>query len=189
MLGYSTSPHYDPEIRSVYVKTFHTRFLETTPFRGVEFTLGRAVCDAIESKTPMKVISDPAGADTELQGTITSLYKQLTNRTPQNEAREIALFLMCEVVWHDLRPGHEGRILTNPRSPDARERALERQFDPTVPPKPITPERAQPALLSSIGRAVPEQGETLTTALHMAVEKMAVEIVSAMEMRWSLPKT
>jgi hypothetical protein len=66
---------------------------------------------------------------------------------------------------------------------------LERQFDPTVPPKPITPERAQPALLSSIGRAVPEQGETLTTALHMAVEKMAVEIVSAMEMRWSLPKT
>ena len=189
MLGYSTAPNYDPEIRSVCVPIFRTRFIETTPYRGVEFTLTRAVVDAIESKTPMKVISNPSGADTELQGTVLQIQKQLTNRTPQNEAREVALYLHCEIVWHDLRPGHEGQILTNQRSRDVRERTMEMQFDPTVPPKPVTPDRPTPALMTSYGRAIPEQGETVTTALHMAINNMATEIVSAMEMRWSLPKS
>jgi len=189
MLGYSTAPNYDPEIRSVYVPTFHTRFFETTPFRGAEFTLQRKVVDAIESKTPMKVISDPAGADTELQGTIVSITKVLTNRTPQNEAREVALYLTVEIVWHDLRPGHEGQILTNHHRRDLQARGFEQPFDPTVPPMPVKPDRPQPATLSTTGRAVPELGETLTTALHMAIDKMAIEIVSAMEMRWSLPKS
>src|SRR5438105_3424760 len=67
ILGYSTAPNYDPEIRTVYVRIFKSKVLETGPYRGIEFTLTRAVIDAIESKTPMKVLSDPDGADTELQ--------------------------------------------------------------------------------------------------------------------------
>src|SRR3954452_22749391 len=81
LLGYSTAPNYDPGIRTVYLPCFKTRIIETTPYRGMEFTLTRKVGDAIESKTPMKVLSDPDGADTELQGTIVGLTKLLTNRT------------------------------------------------------------------------------------------------------------
>src|SRR6478735_11149430 len=115
MLGYTTAPNYDPTINTVYVPCFKTRVIETTPYRGMEMTLTRKVIDAIESKTPMKVVSDCDGADTELQGTVVAMSKLLTNRTPFNEALEIALYISCEIVWFDLRPGHEGKVLTNPR--------------------------------------------------------------------------
>src|SRR5215211_5030104 len=84
LLGYSTEPNYDPSIRTVYVPQFRTKVFETVPYRGMEMTLTRKVIDAIESKTPMKVLSDPDGADTELQGTMTALSKVLTNRTQFN---------------------------------------------------------------------------------------------------------
>jgi hypothetical protein len=184
LLGYSTAPNYDPGIRTVYVPIFETRVLETTPYRGVEFTLTRAVVDAIESKTPMKVVSDASGADTELQGTVVRLTKQLVNRTPFNEARELAHFLAVEVVWHDLRPGHEGRILTNPKRREGAAGPMEVPFDLTVAPLPPRPDRPVPVLLTSVGRAVPELGESNTTGLQMAINRMAVQIVSAMEEGW-----
>ncbi len=187
-LGYSTAPNYDPEIRTVYVPMFRTRALETTPFRGVEFTLTRAVVDAIESKTPMKVVSDPNAADTELQGTVMSIAKALTNFTPQAEVRELQLNIYVEIVWHDLRPGHEGKILTNPTDRTKVVLPGEIPFDPKVPPQQVTPDKPQPVLLSSVGRAIPELGESVTTALQMAIDRMAVKIVSAMEKPWSLPK-
>ena len=40
-LGYTTAPNYDPGIRTVYVPIFKSKVLETTPYRGVEFTLTR----------------------------------------------------------------------------------------------------------------------------------------------------
>ena len=184
LLGYSTAPNYDPEIRTVYVPIFKSKVFETTPYRGMEFTLTRKVIDAIESKTPMKVLSDPDGADTELQGTVTGLSKLLVNRTPFNEAREVALYLTCEVVWHDLRPGHEGRILTNPRNRDGAVPPLDFPFDPENPPLPPKPDVPRPVQISANGRAMPEVGETSTTALHMAIDRLAVKIVSAMEQPW-----
>src|SRR3954470_16493604 len=82
LLGYTTAPNYDPGIRTVCVPVFRTKVFETTPYRGMEMTLTRKVIDAIESKTPMKVVSnDPDGADSELQGTVVGLSKILTNRT------------------------------------------------------------------------------------------------------------
>ena len=188
-LGYSTAPNYDPEIRTVYVPIFKTRMLETTPFRGVETTLTRAVNDAIESKTPMKVLSDPSSADTELQGTVMAISKLLTNYTPQNEAREIALHLYVQIVWHDLRPGHEGKVLTNPSRQAKIMLPGELPFDPKAPPPQVKPEQPQPVLMSSMGRAIPELGESVTTALQMAIDRMAVQIVSAMEKPWGLKKT
>lgn len=187
-LGYSTAPNFDPEIRTVYVPMFRTRLLETTPFRDVEFTLTRAVVDAIESKSPMKVLSDPSGADSELQGTVMAIAKVLTNYTPQNESREIALQLYVEVVWHDLRPGHEGKILTNPGRETHIVLPGEIPFDPKAPPPQVKPDKPQPVFMSSVGRAIPELGESITTALKMAIDRMAVQIVSAMEKPWDLPK-
>jgi hypothetical protein len=184
LFGYTTTPNYDPEIQTVYVPTFKTKVLETTPYRGMEFTLTRKVDDAIESKTPMKVLSDPDGADTELQGTITGLSKLLVNRTGFNEAREIALYLTCEIVWHDLRPGHEGKILTNPRNRDGTIPPFEFPFDPQNPPLPPRPDTPRPVQISANGRGMPEVGESSTTALQMAIDRLAVKIVSAMERPW-----
>jgi len=184
LLGYSTAPNYDPSIHTVYVPMFKTRVLAATPYRWMEMTLTRQVVDAIESKTPMKVLSDPDGADTELQGTITGLTKVLQNRTPFNEAREITLFMTVEVVWHDLRPGCEHKILTNPRQRDDSPAIEPIPFDPMNPPQPPKPDAPRPVVLSSSGRAIPELGESSTTALHIAIDRMAVRIVSAMEQPW-----
>ena len=183
-LGYTTAPNYDPDIRTVYVPIFKSKILETTPYRGIEFTLTRAVVDAIESKTPMKVLSDPDGADTELQGTIIRLDKLLSNRTPFNEVRELQLFLRVEIVWHDLRPGNEGKILTNPRRRDDAQPPLDIAFDAGNPPLPPGPDKPRPVTITTSGRGIPELGETSTSAMHMAVDRMAVKIVSAMEQPW-----
>jgi hypothetical protein len=188
-LGYTTAPNYDPEIRTVYVPMFRTRMLETNPYRGVEMTLERQVVDNIEHKTPMKVLSDPGGADSELQCTVVSVSKVLTNRTPQNEVREMALHLYVEIVWHDLRPGHEGKILTNPSRDTKVILPGDVPFDPGVPPPQVKPDKPQPVILSTIGRAIPELGESNTTALQMAINRMADQIISAMEKPWHLPKS
>jgi hypothetical protein len=184
LLGYSTTPNYDPSIHTVYVPIFKTRVLAATPYRWMEMTLTRQVVDAIESKTPMKVLSDPDGADTELQGTITGLNKVLQNRTPFNEAREIVLFMTVELVWHDLRPGCEHKILTNPRQRDDSPAIDPIPFDPLNPPLPAKPDAPKPVVLTTSGRAIAELGESSTTALQMAIDRMGVRIVSAMEQPW-----
>lgn len=184
MLGYTTRPNYDPSIRTVYVAGFKTKAFETGPYRGLEDVLTRKVVDAIESKTPFKVVSDPDGADTELQGVVVSLTKLLQNRTRFNEVRELDLQVAVEIVWHDLRPGNEGRVLTNPRARDNTPVGLDVPFDPTVPPAPLKPDAPRPVRLYADGRALVELGETSTSALNMALDRLAVQIVSAMEEPW-----
>jgi hypothetical protein len=185
IFGYTAAPNYDPEIRTVYVPVFRTKVFETTPYRGMEMTLTRKVIDAIESKTPMKVLSDCDGADTELQGTVVAMSKVLTNRTSFNEVRELALYISCEIVWFDLRPGHEGKILTNPRQRDAAVPPIGGfQFDPDNPPPPPKPDAPRPVAISANGRAMPEVGESSSTALNMCLDRLAVKIVSAMEQPW-----
>jgi hypothetical protein len=184
LLGYTTAPNYDPSIHTVYVPIFKTKVLETSPYRGVEMTLTRQVVDAIESKTPMKVLSDPDGADTELQGTVTALSKLHANRTPFNEAREVVLYLTVQLVWFDLRPGCDHKILTNPRRRDDSVPIEAVPFDPTNPPPPPGPDVPRPVTIVTSGRAIPELGESNTTALQMAIDRMAVRIVSAMEQPW-----
>lgn len=184
ILGYTSEPNYDPDIRTVFIPQFKSTVLETTPFRGMEFKLTREVITQLEATTPFKVISDPDGADTELQGTIVSLRKQLLNRTPFNETRDTELILGVEIVWHDLRPGREGKILTNPQPKKSALDAMAESFDPLNPAPPNKPDRPQPVFISDSGRIVHELGETSTSGLDMAIKKVAVKIVSAMERPW-----
>lgn len=184
LLGYTTEPNYDPEIRTVYVPIFKTSVLETTPYRGMEASLTRFVIDEIEQTTPFKVIHDPDRADTELQGNIVTLRKTLLNRTPFNEGRDIELVLGVEIVWHDLRPGKEGKILTNPQPKKSAIDAADIPFDPVNPPVPEGPQKPKPVLVVDKGRIVPELGETSTSGLDMALKRIAVKIVAAMERPW-----
>ncbi|HEY8505380.1 MAG TPA: LPS assembly lipoprotein LptE, partial [Gemmataceae bacterium] len=75
VLGYSTKPLYDEDIRTVYVPIFQNRVFQTGPYRGLEFQLTRALIREIEANTPFKVVSDPCRADTELLGTVLTLTK------------------------------------------------------------------------------------------------------------------
>src|SRR3954454_8731695 len=110
ILGYTTQPNYDLTIHTVYVPIFKN----TTLTQGLEFELTRAVVRELEAKTPFKVASCRAQADTELLGTVTAQNKVLINYNQLAEVREYQTNLPFEVVWRALRPGHAGELLSKP---------------------------------------------------------------------------
>lgn len=182
LLGYTTRPNFDDSIRTVYVPLFRNKAFQTEPYRGRERDLTRAVIRKIEAETPYKVVSDCDKADTELLGTMLFINKQLLNRNQQNEVRELELVLGVEVVWRDLR---DGRILTNRKRAPAVDPTVV-PFDPNNPPPPEGPDVPIPVLVQATGRGLPEVGESSTTALQMAMERVAVQVVQLMERPWQL---
>ncbi len=167
ILGYTTRPNYDPGIRTIRVPIFKNN----TYIRGLEFDLTRAVIREIQSKTPFRVVAADCAADTELTGTITTLNKIAINRTQLNEIREGQTTLAVEIVWRDLRTGE---VLSQPRP----------KSDPDGPPPPPPDAVAKPLLIQSLGTYIPELGGSTTTSLQENVNRLAVQIVSKMEIPW-----
>jgi hypothetical protein len=167
VLGYTTRPNYDPGIRTIRVPIFKNN----TYIRGLEFDLTRAVIQQIQVKTPFRVVSADCSADTELTGTIVTLNKLVINRTQLNEIREGQTTLGVEIVWRDLRTGE---VLSQPRP----------KSDPDGPPPPPPDTLAKPLLIQSLGTYIPELGGTTTTSLQQNVDRLAVQIVSKMEIPW-----
>src|SRR5213592_3775037 len=93
---------YDSNIKTVYVPVFTNRAFQTTPYRGMEVDITRAVVKEIGAKTKFKVVSDPDRADTELRGNIVSIGKNILNRNQQNLTREAEVVLVVDVLWWDL---------------------------------------------------------------------------------------
>jgi len=167
ILGYTTRPNYDPGIRTIRVPIFKNN----TFIRGLEFDLTRAVIREIGVRTPFKVVSADCPADTELTGTITALNKLVINRNQLNEIREGQTTLAVEIVWRDLRTGE---VLSQPRP----------KADPDGPPPPPPDAPPKPLLIQSLGNYIPELGGTTTTSLQENVNRLAVQIVSKMEIPW-----
>ena len=155
---------------------------EIARLREVEKKTWPVIMKEIETKTPYKVVSDCEQADTELLGTLLYINKSLLNRNQQNEVRELELTLGVEVVWRDLR---DGRILSN-RRPTRQIDPTLAPFDPNNPLPPEGPEAPFPVLVQATGRGLPEVGETSTTAIQMAIDRAAVQIVNLMEKPWHL---
>src|SRR5436309_13862790 len=88
VLGYTTRPNDDTCIHTVYVPTFTSQVMIDSTRRTLHEDLTKAVIREIEAKTPYKVVSDSAFADTELSGHIIALTKNLLNRNQLNEIRE-----------------------------------------------------------------------------------------------------
>ncbi len=169
ILGYTTMPNYDLTIHTVYVPIFKN----TTFSQGLEFELTRAVVREIEAKTPFKVASCRAQADSELIGTIVSRNKLLINYNQLGEVREVQTTVAVEVIWRDLRPGHAGEILSKP--------------NPGPEGKPLVLKEGQSApsfTLQSQAGFIPEIGQSLATALKDNCDRLAVQIVSMMEKPW-----
>ena len=180
---------YDPNIRTVYVPTFNNRAFQTTPYRGMEVDITRAVVRELGTKTPFRVVSDPERADTELIGNIVAIDKLKLNVNQQNALREGEIVVSVDVVWRDLR---DGRILSSPRKgspvpPGVVPPAVTPiPFDPDLsqPPQASVAQAALPTRVVASGRLLPELGETNATASKRVIDQLAVQIVSMMEKPW-----
>lgn len=183
VLGYSTEPPFDPTVKTVYLPVFKNVTFHTSPSRGIEVDLTEAIKRELNARrSPMRVVSDPALADTELVGTITKMAKGPQNRTPLNYNREFDVIIDCEIVWRDLR---SGRSLANARPfpPPAK---VDRPFDPSVEPPPPPPPDATAGfvLVAGFGRVIPELGESNATGEQAAIKQIARQVVNMMERPW-----
>src|SRR5262249_31134722 len=155
-------------------------FKNLTLYRGLEFQLTQAVVREIEEKTPFKVVNGDCAADTELTGTIISFNQNILNRNQLNEKREIETTSGVEVTWTDLRtgailsrPGGAGPAAPLPPPPP-------QTLPPGAPPPPPLP----PVLIQSIAGYIPELGESITSAQKKNTDRLAVQIISMMEVPW-----
>lgn len=181
IFGYSTEPQFDPSIRSVYIPVFKNIAFHTNPHRGIEADVTEAVVRELgKRRSTIRVVSDPARADTELIGTIIAINKGVLNRNQQNYTREAELVITAEIVWRDLR---DGRVLTSPAPPSEPDIM---PFDPTIepPPPPRPEELARPQLVTAAARILPELGESNASAQKLAVDQLARQIVNMMERDW-----
>lgn len=184
ILGYSTCPPFDPNIRSVYIPVFKSTALVTNPHKLLPVDITEAIVRELgDRRSPIRVVSDPERADTELVGTIINFQKTEQNRNQQNYTREMEIIVTAEVVWRDLRTGQP---LTGGRSAP---QTKPEPFDPSLPPPPDAPPLpvARPGDIVRIvafGRAIPELGESNVTAQQRAAKDMARYVVNLMEKPW-----
>lgn len=145
---------YPPHIRTVYVPVFES----DTYRRFVGEWLTEAVMKEIEAKTPYKVVGTP-NADSVLTGRITSDTKRVLVEDPYDNPREIEMGMRVEVRW------------------------IDRRGDMVEPMGPV-PVPEELALVGATGAAIPEVGQSVTTAQQKAIERLAQQIVGMMESPW-----
>lgn len=182
---------YDPNISTIYVRTFQNRAFQTNPYRAFEVDITEAVVAEIGRVTPFRVVSKPEAADTELIGVVVAITKQNHNRTQQNTVRDGELQVSVDVVWRDLRDGKILSTPTKPRQPGSPIGQLPGDpplvpFDPNVSVAPVTPEQPPlvPQRIFATGRYLIELGETNASAMARVQNRLAVQIVSMMERKW-----
>jgi hypothetical protein len=169
LFGYTTQPPFDCDIRTVYVPIAKN----DSYLRDVEFDLTREVVRALGT-SPYRVTSDRNHADTELLMKVTYPRKSTILLNQLGEARDVEIGINVEVEWRDLRPGHQGDILSNPK-----------RFDPNLEPLPgfakdVAP-KAIPLLVTPAVTYVPELGGSNATAQLQACRTAARQIVNMME--------
>jgi len=171
LFGYTTQPPFDPQIRSVYVPIA----LNVSYAKNLEFQLTQAVLTELNQRSGApRVTSDRAKADTELVMKIVTPRKTTILMNQNGENREAELALQIEVTWRDLRPGHVGDILSNPK-----------RFDPTRQPLPgegpeIAP-KAIPLMITPSAVFAPELGGSNLSANAQIVRRAAHQIVNMMD--------
>lgn len=149
--GYIVGSEFPSEVRSVYVPVFDSNLFR----RGVEFQLTEAVQREIQMRTPYRLVKEPQ-ADTKLTGKLVEYRKDLLGETKFDDPRELQLSLVVEMRWEDLRTGEILAEQLIPLSTDA-------------------------LLLTSTAELAPEVGHSLATSQQDAVDRLARQIVNAME--------
>jgi hypothetical protein len=145
----------------------------TTYLRGVEKDLTLAVIRELNT-SGFRVTSDCARADTQLDLKIVNNRKATVLFNQLGEVRDAELGVNIEVVWRDMRPGHLGDILSNPKRFDPQELPLPGE------PKAVAP-TAIPLLITPTANYVPELGGSNLSAHQQIVNRAARQVVNMME--------
>lgn len=145
---------YRPGIRTVHVPVF-----ESAAFRrNLGERLTEAVIKEIEFRTPYKVVHSPS-ADSTLHGSVGAVAKSVLAENANDEPRHLENVLNVSVTWVD----RAGGVLLY------------------TTPIPI------PSIVFNITESadfVPEAGQSTTTAQQEAIDRIAQQVVSQMEIPW-----
>jgi hypothetical protein len=170
-LGYTTQPTFDTTIRNVYVPIA----LNVSYAKNVEFDLTQAVLTELNTRAGApRVTSNRSCADSELVMKIVLPRKSVILTNQEGETREAETAFSIEVVWRDLRPGHVGDILSNPKRYNPDELPLPGE-GPATAPNPI------PLLITPTANYIPELGGSNVSAQALACRRAARQIVNMME--------
>ncbi len=145
---------YNPSIRTIYIPIVRNETFR--PELGVQLT--EALQKTVELRTPYKVVANPS-ADSTLTCRLTSQTKRVIVEANTDEPRAIENMLSVELTWTD----RQGNLL------------MENRFVPT----------GELSFYFIQGSDfIPEGGQSIATAQLRAIEQMADQIVSQMELRW-----
>ncbi len=145
---------YRNDVRTIYVPIVRNETWR--PQLGVQLT--EALQKAIQLRTPYRLVNDPS-ADSVLTCRVLNENKRVITETRNDDPRALEAKLSIELTWVD----RQNNVL------------MENRF---VPPEDI-------AFLFSQGvDFVPEAGQSISTAYMRAIDRLADEIVSQMEVRW-----
>ena len=123
---------------------------------GVQLT--EALQKSIELRTPYKVVATPS-ADSTLTCRVTSQAKRTVTQNRTDEPRAVETLVSVQVTWTD----RGGNLLMQNR---------------------VVPQGELAFYFVQGVDFVPEGGQSMATAQHRAVEKLANQIVNQMESRW-----
>ncbi len=145
---------YRSDVYSVYVPVFESDSLR----RNLGEQLTEAVIKRIELRTPYKVVSG-VHADSVLSGRILQDYKYVVAENVNDDPRDIEVEFKIEVSWRDRR----GDLISE-------------TYTCGIPSSIVTFGQAVPL--------IPESGQSVATAHLAAIEALAEQIVSRMEIPW-----
>ena len=145
---------YRSDIYTVHVPVFESESFRV--FLGEQLT--EAVVKQIELTTPYKVSQGPT-ADSVLYGHLIAEDKYVLAENINDEPRDIEVGMRLEVSWR----GRNGEMLAGP--------------DTFQVPYDL-------ARFAQAVNFVPEGGQSLATAQQEAIQKLAEQIVSRMELPW-----
>jgi hypothetical protein len=127
--------------------------------RNLGERLTEAVVKEIETKTPFKVLSDPALADSILSGRIVSERKSVLAENRNDEPRDVETSLIVVVNWID----RQGFAISQSSSFSLAQQSFS---------------------VTQTADFVPEAGQSVSTAQQEAIQRIAKQIVSQMEAPW-----
>jgi len=101
VLGYSTKGLVPRQFKTVAVPIFKN----FTLYRRFEFELTQAVVEMIEGRTHLKVVNDPAQADTVLLGEILDFQPRVLTKNVNDQVQELRFNLVVSIRWKNLKNG------------------------------------------------------------------------------------
>ena len=141
------------------IRTIHVPIVRNDTFRhniGVQLT--EALIRSIELRTPYKVVSDP-NADSTLTCRISNEAKRVVAETVNDDPRVLNSTVSIELTWTDRR----GNLLLTNRFVPAGELSF---------------------YFIHVSDFAPEGGQSMATAQHEIVQRLAEQLVHQIESRW-----